>query len=320
MFSVRTAPSGADRIRRADVTHPLDAALAMQAKLWRQPAVDCGALEPGWATIAAMTADAAVLEDWLDHQGSFTRGLDLKGRAAALMADYSHLFAVATVPLFVGFGIVPDMAPERFALAAERRPIDFQGRVLEERVFRVRFLSDAFVTEQAGLAEAAAALVDRRELCERYRLATEAHFDPLVQTLHRRSGLARSALWRLVADAVAVVFIDAGQRLGRLDDAKASALAVLKQAGSPLANRQLGFVDIVVREDAPPCRVLARRTFRARGGCCRFYTAEGGKLCSTCVLLGPAERDVRLENAMRRRLGLPPRQDTASVASGQVAG
>ncbi|WP_442580069.1 (2Fe-2S)-binding protein [Mesorhizobium sp. ASY16-5R] len=80
-------------------------------------------------------------------------------------------------------------------------------------------------------------------------------------------------------------------------------MTILKQPGSPLFNRQLHYFDLTLRDEGQ--RELLSWTFRARGGCCRFYTVEGGKLCSTCVLKNAAERDNELLDAMRRRFGSP---------------
>ena len=76
--------------------------------------------------------------------------------------------------------------------------------------------------------------------------------------------------------------------------------------GSPLANRQMHYFDIVIRDPADSDRILASRSFRSRGGCCRYYTSREGKLCTTCVLLDPADRDRNLEAKLRFRLGLAP--------------
>ena len=183
------------------------------------------------------------------------------------------------------------------------------GRTVEGRTARVRFLSAAFHTEHeshAGFADAKAVL-DRTGLRARFRLGVD-HFRPLIDRLHGKSGLSRNALWRLTGNSVAALFLDAGQRFERELEARADAMAILKQPGSPLTNRQMHYFDLAVHDDEHPERVLLARSFRARGGCCRFYLAEGGMLCSTCVLLDPAERDRALVDAMRRHLGLP---DTA---------
>lgn len=111
-------------------------------------------------------------------------------------------------------------------------------------------------------------------------------------------------MWRLVGDSVSAVFLETGRTLGCEERAMTEALVVLKQPGSPLANRQMHYFDIVIRAPDDPGRVLARRTFRSRGGCCRYYTSREGRLCTTCVLLDPRERDRNLEAALRARLGL----------------
>ena len=65
------------------------------------------------------------------------------------------------------------------------------------------------------------------------------------------------------------------------------------------------YFDIEVRDESQPDRVLMCITYRAPGGCCRFYTVEGGHLCSTCVLHDPEGRYAKLEAKLRNRLGLP---------------
>jgi ferric iron reductase protein FhuF len=304
--------------RQATADHPLRDALAAQSKLWHEPRIDVGALGPGWVTAAALFGDDAALDDLLEYQATFTRGLDQKGRAAFLVANYSYTFAITAAPLFVGFALVPDFSPSNYALRFDTRPIKHDGRTVEERQARVRFLSAAFSTDKQSNATHpdAKTLLDRAGLRALFRQSIEDHFRPLIERLHRKSGLSRNALWRLAGDSLAALFLDAGERFQRDVDAQADAMAILKQPGSPLNNRQMHYFDVAVRDDERPERALASRTFRARGGCCRYYTAEGGKLCSTCVLKDPVERDQELMNAMRSGLSLQVAEvDVAAPAS-----
>lgn len=285
--------------------HPLGVAFAVLARHWRLPEADVGAMEPGFAPVAALFANDAFLGAMLARQQSSTPGLDAKGAAAYLVTEYAGLIGIAAAVPFLTHGAVPDFDPASCALAFEAGDGQTDGEQRPPRV-RLRFLSADFTTDRDLPGTAASALrVDHSTLCERLRTGIEMHFAPLIERLAARTGLPRRAMWRLVGDAVAVRFLEAGRQFGCEAAAKADALTVLKAPGSPLANRQMHFFDIVIREDTPSRRVLAERTFRARGGCCRYYTVPGGSLCSTCVLLDDRERDSKLEARMRRQLGLP---------------
>jgi hypothetical protein len=281
----------------------LAGALARRAELWREPRLDVGALDAGWTTAAAFFADSEAVEDWLAYQDAHVHGLDDRGRAAALITDYSYMFALAVVPLLVGWRMVPDLSPAKLALRFDVQPVEHDGALLQQRRLQVRFLGGAFRTDRADAAPGASS--DTPRLQAHFRGAVEGHFRPFVAVLHARSRLSRSALWRLVADSLAAVFLDAGQRCRCKETALAEAAAILKAEGSPLNNRQLHFFDITLCAGDDPERILLSRTFRSRGGCCRFYTAEGGRLCSTCVLKDQAERDRGIVDALCRRLGLP---------------
>ena len=80
--------------------------------------------------------------------------------------------------------------------------------------------------------------------------------------------------------------------------------AIVHGAGAPLANKQTGFIEIVVRDEADPQQVLGCEWFRARGGCCRYYTTgkSAGEYCSTCVLRPAESRDKRLHDYVRGKL------------------
>lgn len=285
-------------------THPLAAAAAACSATWPELRIELGPLEPGWVSARDFFASPAAIDDFLAHEGALYPGADLKGCAAFMMRDYLSILSLVTVPLFLGHRLVPDLAPSRVALRFHDIAQEQDGRTYAVRRAYVRYLSPAYATDRPDAARHAdaRAVADRPLLCEQFRAELENHVQLLVGTLKARTGLASGALWRLVGDAIAGRFLDVGEKLGRLEEAKAAALSILKQPGSPLANRQLHFFDIALNDDAG-CP-LGVWTFRARGGCCRYYTVEGGVLCPTCVLKPAAERDADLRAAIRRHLGL----------------
>lgn len=276
----------------------VDAALATRSAMWPETVTDLGALEPGWISAEALFADAAAVEEYLAYEGSFYQRVDRRTSAAAMMVDYSYIFAMATVPLLAGFGIVPDLSPRNYALQFHLAPLEHDGQTLDVRRAHIRFLSTTFRTNREVRMDAAHQPVESTDICDLYRQAVEDHMRPLVETLSDRTGLSRSALWRLVADAIAAGFLDAGRRFDRLEEAQAMAMKILKQPGSPLCNRQLHFFELTLRDDEQ--RKLLSWTFRARGGCCRYYTVEEGKLCHTCVLKKREDRNAGLLRTMRR--------------------
>lgn len=287
------------------VAHPLKGALHQLSGLWREPHLDVGDLDTGWIRAETLFADDAMLDDLLDYQASFTPGLDFKGRAAFLITEYSYMFALSVVPLFVGFGLVADLSPRNYALRFTTRPVEHKGRMLEERRADIRFLSNLFFSEGGDGCADRVAVAGKTALDDRFRREIENHFHPLIERLHVRTSLPRHAFWRLVTDSLAAIFLDAGQRFQCVQQAQRDAMTILKKPGSPLNNRQVHYFDISIADDDDPARILAAKTFRARGGCCRYYTVDGGKLCSTCVLKKADDRDRDIIAAMRRRLGLP---------------
>ncbi len=235
----------------------------------------------GWHSVDRLFSDENKIANWLEYRSRSYDGTDQKAAAAFVMADYAYLFADVTAFLFVQFGLVPDLTPDTVHLRFGPSGASGDG------TYAIRGAELRFSANE-GTAKSAYP-PDWATLCTRYRECTEAHVLPLVHQLSQRSGLSQSAFWRLLADAIALAFLQAGERLSRSGFATSSALAILKEDGSPLCNRQTGFVSLSL-EPGNGASPLTRQ-FRVRGGCCRYYTVTGGSLCVTCVLRNPTERD-----------------------------
>jgi hypothetical protein len=266
-------------------------ALEAQAAYMPDVRTDIGPAGEGWTTGEVFFSDDVAIGEFLAFEQSLNEGTDLKTGAALLMTDYGYILAAATVPLFTGFGLVPDLSPASVALSFYTTEEQHDGKMHQTRRAHIRFLKDKFWQGQ----------LDNAADGERFRIEIEQHFRPVIEAIHTRTRLSRAALWRLAGDAIAGRFLDSGRRFGTVEVAKASAMRILKVPGSPLSNRQLHYFDLTVLDRHQQEFSYA---FRQRGGCCRFYQVDGGEYCPTCVLKDPAERDEELRLAMRLHLGL----------------
>jgi hypothetical protein len=285
--------------------HPLATSFHWQNGQWSEPRSSIGRLEEGWTTAAALAAgDPAPLEELLAYQTRFQRGVDRRTQASYLIATFAHILSLAVAAPFLRSGIAVDFGPSAVAYRFEDYETEYDGRPVVMKHAELRFPGDRFWTADPAAAfwQGAILLADRAALRERFRLMLESHFAALVATVEQMTRLSRAAQWRLVADAVSAAFLDAGRRLGIEETAKADAMAILKVLGSPLDNAQLHYFDLDIPMGEGPDASIVTRSFRARGGCCRYYLTEGGHLCTTCVLEKPAERDRRLREAVQRRL------------------
>ncbi|TRA97366.1 ferric iron reductase [Rhizobium rhizogenes] len=273
----------------------LTEATVLQQSMWPEVPCSTGAMLPGWTTAAELFSSPSALQEFLDYEGSFDPGVDLKSRAAFLMSDYCYIFFMATVPLLVGRGIVPDMSPDAFSLQFYTHHGEHDGEPMTVRRARVRLLSPQIFADRDDGPHST--VTDHAGLCEHFRMGVEQHFHPLVEALAKRTGFSKNAQWRLVGDAIAGRFLDVGRRFGCLADALSTAMAIVKVQGSPLNNRQLGYFDLTLHDSA--LKEPFTYTFRARGGCCRYYTVVGAEKCPTCVLKSSDERDACLLQEMR---------------------
>ncbi|HWU16783.1 MAG TPA: ferric iron reductase [Devosia sp.] len=283
---------------------PIEQAIALYQPFRTEFSVTHGPVQDGWTTAQAFFDDASAVGAFLEYERSHYRHMDAKTCAALMMIDYCYVFMFATIPLIAGSGLVPDLSPQNVALRMFTARHEHDGESHDVRRADVRFLSKGFFTDNVSLAghRDAALAADRGALCDAYRRGIEAHFTPLINVLVQATGLAPAALWRLVADAIAGVWLEVGRHLGCVDQARVDAMRVVKHLGSPLYNRQLHFFDLTLHDDQN--KALGSWTFRARGGCCRFYTVVEGALCSTCVLKEPGVRNAELLDKMRQHTAL----------------
>lgn len=276
-----------DNISREDI---FSKALCAQVKHWPDVQVQIGTLDEGWVTADSFFHDSAAISALLDHERSLNEDTDAKASAAFLMTDYCHIYTAATIPFLAGFTIIPDVSATNFALHFYMENHEHKGRIYELPRAHVRYLSaDVFQT------------FSLEQLSQKFRQSTEGHFRPFIEILSWLTGLSSGALWRLLSDAIAARFLEAGRHFGCLERAKSLALHVLKEPGSPLNNKQTQYFDLTVLDGD---RREVSHTFRARGGCCRFYSVKGGQYCTTCVLKDRHERDAQLKDNMRRHLGV----------------
>lgn len=289
------AMSATSRLRSATTRSTLETALRVQGALCPQYALRrIDTIDAPWRSAKAFFADDSAIEELLAAQQDAVPGLDRKGQAAFAIGAYAYVLAAGIVPLFVGFRVVPRLSPSCVAVALARG--GGSGNPL------LRFaLIDPKVTTDAPVTNAARRDLGDDALCELFGSGLEEHMQPLIAKLHERTGLSRGALWRLVADYVAQLFLDAGERFEMRARSQADALGVLKRPRSPLSNRQLHFFDLAVDEHEPaPCRAERFRTFVSRGGCCRQYTVDGYELCPNCVLQKPEARILEVRKQFTR--------------------
>jgi hypothetical protein len=212
-------------------------------------------------------------------------GMDSKACAAYLTGYLAWELALVLAGMRLGGVGVPDLGSS--SIAAGLEPYEVNG----VRAVRVclRLLDSGrphVPLDEAGLAALIAAC-----------------FEPLVGQLHQASRLGRSAIWRIVADNIAAAWLTVGKELGRAEQAMADANAVIHAPGSPLSNKQMHFIKVEAQDPAQPERLIACEWFRARGGCCRYYTTDesGGEVCSTCVLRSPQSMHDELADYLHER-------------------
>lgn len=273
-------------------TH-LSATLQRVAGIAPGEAATIGSMAQGWFSAASVVDQ---LEESLARVACEYPGADPRTQGALFVNEYGYYMLAAPIAAYLLENRLPDLSPTNVALrwvTYTWEEADASGQA--ERL-AVQFLSPRFAAlpDDPAMREAdATVLPDKTALRAHLREQIQSHFTPLIEAVHRQTGLSRGALWRLVADNVALLFLTSGQNSGQVAHAQQEGLAVLKEASSPLNNPQTGYFTVSANEQVVP--------FRARGGCCRYYTLPSGSKCSTCVLHPIDQRDARIAAYLERQ-------------------
>lgn len=241
-----------------------------------------GTAPRGAVTLSSLTG--RTLDDWLAREVAGVEGADAKLAAAYLMGRISWSLAELLGGLALRGLCLTGLAPGTVALLPRQVAWEEDGESGISTAYDV-------VLDVAGV-EGGLRQHDPRLLAE----TCAGLLTPLVAELFHASRLPKAALWRLAGDALSASLLAQGKATGCEEQAMAIAEAVLHQRGSPLFSRQTHFVRI----EMPECAGTAE-WFRARGGCCRYYTTRGGEYCTTCVLRDPESRNDRLRDYLRRK-------------------
>jgi hypothetical protein len=257
------------------VIHPLAESLKQVQTADEQAYADSGDLESGWFLATALLDSCLnYLDDALTRQAKEHPQMEARTRGSYLIGNYSWYVPLAVIATYLADNRVPDFSPENVALRYRNFTWYEDGESGEAERIDVRFLSGRFAClpdDPSSDHPDAIILTDRDALREWLHTALEAHFSLLIERIFVQTRLSRYAQWCLVADSCAALFLHIGRALG--DEAHGQAEG------------------------------LKCETFRAMGGCCRYYTVSetGQDYCSTCVLRKPEDRNQRLLNYMAKK-------------------
>jgi hypothetical protein len=261
-----------------------------------------GELGAGWFRADTLLREGSPeLRDGLARQAARYPGMERRTAGAFFVNRYAWDVFAGAAGAYLAERRVPDLAPENLALRFQSSSWEEDGETGVSERIDVCFMSGRCAVlpddPAAGLPEVTV-LPDAPALREWLRAGLEAHTALLVECVQAATRFGRRAQWSLVADAVAGVFLNTGKLLGDPAHAQAEGLALVRAPSSPLYNPLTGYFTLECAGHAD--------TFRARGGCCRYYTVDDGEKCTLCVLRPAEERDRILRDYMARTSAATP--------------
>jgi len=261
---------------------------------------DIGELEnPDWfPSTDLINLNSPVLDQSLARQTVRYSGMDARTQASFFVNEFSWYFTEAAIGSYLMAKRVPDLSAENIALRFSTYTWHEDGESGEAERLDVRFLSGRFAClpdDSAADHPDAQVLPNVDALRDQLRTTLEAYLTPIIDRLYEQTRLSCHAQWLLVADACAAQFLQIGRKLGNGEHSQAEGLAFINVAASPMNNDKTGYIELRYQDQCD--------TFRARGGCCRYYTVSetGDDYCSTCVLRKPEDRDAKLQAYMQKK-------------------
>ncbi|MEL6309883.1 MAG: hypothetical protein AAFQ52_17205 [Chloroflexota bacterium] len=278
---------------------PLKQTLKRLDALIDQP-VSIGKVESsGWfSPMDLMRADDETLTQFLAKQTTQHPEMDARTRGSYFIGDYSWYLPMVAIGAYLTERRVPNISPDNVCVRYSPYTWHYNGESGEAERMEVRLLHGHFAClPDDPDADHPLALVMHGEagLLGWLRSTLEAHLLPIIERIFEQTRLSRHAQWCLVADSCAAQFLHLGKQMGDERWGRSQGLDFIKSEQSPMNNPKTSYVSLQYLDHV--------ETFRARGGCCRYYTvSETGKdYCSTCVLRKPEDRDARLLAYMKEK-------------------
>lgn len=244
-----------------------------------------GTAPAGAVTLTELAAGGAALDLAMANMVQHVAGPDAKLACAYLLGDISWMLGCLASGLWLGGYPIASLSPEAVALSFRFVEWEYDGEV--GRYCTIDLTLDA----EGATCGAAEALALGRAIATLHQ--------PLIDALAKATGLAAAAQWRIVGDGLSGGLLHQGKAMGQAAFGMQTAKTILTSRETRLYSRQTDFVQITFPADAAPETALACDWFRLRGGCCRYYTTEGGEYCTTCVLRDRPDQITRLRDYLQ---------------------
>lgn len=265
------------------IEHPLVPTLSRVRQLSAYLKPELGAPSgAGWLAAADLAPGAAYLETLIAATQARLRTRAAAVVGSALLQSYQWPLVSTAVACYLLDRRVPDLSLEH-----TRTQYTAEHEADALALLGGRFT--ALPGDPAASHADATLVPDLSALRATLRSGIEAHLGVVIAQLCARLGCRPRGLWLNVADSLAgtlVWLMQERQPATTLESIEAELAALTRAPGSPLANRQIGLIQLSHQGRS--------QVFLGRATCCYWYKTEGGEHCSTCPHRTPEDRRERL--------------------------